>query len=131
MVLQGRRYLEQILGKGQKTKMISQRDIVLLKFPFSDLKSSKIRPALVLSNDDYNSRFEDFVAVPLTTNLQLREYTILITSNELETGRLIAESKVKVDRIFSVSKKLVRIKIGRLKQETYARIKSMLLDLIE
>ncbi|MGI0084097.1 MAG: type II toxin-antitoxin system PemK/MazF family toxin, partial [Nitrososphaerales archaeon] len=106
-------------------------DIVLLKFPFSDLKSSKIRPALVLSNDDYNSRFEDFVAVPLTTNLQLREYTILITSNELETGRLIAESKVKVDRIFSVSKKLVRIKIGRLKQETYARIKSMLLDLIE
>ena len=111
--------------------MISQRDIVLLKFPFSDLKSSKIRPAIVLSNDDYNSRFEDFVAVPLTTNLQLREYTILITSDELETGRLIAESKVKVDKIFSVSKKLVRIKVGRLKQETYAKIKSMLLDLIE
>ncbi|MGI0081418.1 MAG: type II toxin-antitoxin system PemK/MazF family toxin [Nitrososphaerales archaeon] len=67
----------------------------------------------------------------MTTNLQLREYTILITSNELETGRLIAESKVKIDRIFSVSKTLVRIKVGRLKQETYARIKSMLLDLIE
>ncbi len=40
--------------------MISQRDVVLLKFPFSDLRSSKVRPALVLSNDDYNSRFEDF-----------------------------------------------------------------------
>jgi len=110
--------------------MISQRDIVLLRFPFSDLKSSKIRPAIVLSNDQYNSRFEDFIAVPLTSNRQLRDYTILITSNELEAGRLIVESNVKVDRIFSVSKKLVRMKIGRLKQETYVKIKSMLLEII-
>ena len=61
------------LERDRRSKMILQRDIVLLTFPFSDLKSSKIRPAIVLSNDEYNSQFEDFVAVPLTSNLHLRD----------------------------------------------------------
>ncbi|MDG7043262.1 MAG: type II toxin-antitoxin system PemK/MazF family toxin, partial [Nitrososphaerota archaeon] len=46
--------------------MLSQRDIVLLSFPFSDLKSSKVRPAIVMSNDGYNRSSEDFIAVPIT-----------------------------------------------------------------
>ncbi len=79
--------------------MIFQRDI-LLTFPFSDLKSSKVRPAIVLSNNKYNRRSEDFVAVPLTSNLRLRDYVILVTINELESGNLIVNSKVKVDRVF-------------------------------
>lgn len=44
---------------------------------------------------------------------------------------MIAESNAKVDRIFSVSKKLVRLKIGRLKRETHVKIKGMLQELIE
>ncbi len=95
--------------------MIFQRDIVLITFPFSDLASAKVRPAVVLSNDKYNRNSEDFVAVPLTSNLRLRDYAIRITSNELESGKLIVDSKVKADRIFSVSQRLVRMKIGRIR----------------
>jgi mRNA-degrading endonuclease toxin of MazEF toxin-antitoxin module len=111
--------------------IVSQRDIVLLSFPFSDLKSSKVRPALVLSNNGYNRKFEDFIAVPLTTNLSLREYSIVVTNNNLENGRLIIDSSIKVDRIFSVSKKLVRMNIGRIDKETHNKIKKMLVELIE
>jgi mRNA interferase MazF len=68
--------------------VISQRDIVLLTFPFSNLQSSKVRPAIVLSNDRYNRRSEDFVAAPLTSNLKLRDYAILVSNNELESGNL-------------------------------------------
>ncbi|MHB1868174.1 MAG: type II toxin-antitoxin system PemK/MazF family toxin [Nitrososphaerales archaeon] len=50
--------------------MISRRDIVLLTFPFSDLSGSKVRPAVVLSNDEHNAKFEDFIAVPMTSNLK-------------------------------------------------------------
>ncbi|MEO9277244.1 MAG: type II toxin-antitoxin system PemK/MazF family toxin [Nitrososphaera sp.] len=64
--------------------MISQRDIILLSFPFSDLKSSKVRPAVVLSNSKYNRKFEDIVAVPLTTKMKSRDYSLLITNNDLE-----------------------------------------------
>jgi mRNA interferase MazF len=110
--------------------VIFQRDIVLLTFPFSDLASSKVRPAIVLSNDKYNRRSEDFVAVPLTSNLRLRDYAILVTNNDLESGNLIVDSKVKVDRVFSVSQRLVRMKIGRIKAEAHERITGMLFRLL-
>jgi mRNA interferase MazF len=83
--------------------LIHQRDIVLLRFPFSNLQSSKVRPAIVLSNDKYNQQSEDFVAVPVTSNLKLRDYTIQITNRQLESGNLIVNSKAKVDRVFSVN----------------------------
>ena len=38
-----------------------QRDVLLTKFPFSDLTRFKVRPVLVLSNDAYNRRFSDLV----------------------------------------------------------------------
>ncbi len=110
---------------------ISQRDIVLLSFPFSDLKGSKVRPALVLSNNSYNSKFEDFVAVPLTTRIKSREYSVLLTNDDLEKGELIIESRVKVDRIFSVSKRLVRMAIARINRQTHNKIKKILFELIE
>ena len=111
--------------------MIAQRDIVLLAFPFSDLKRSKVRPALVVSNDLYNKKFEDFIAVPLTTNLKSRDHSILITDKNLERGRLIVDSNIKTDKIFSVSKKLVRANIGKVNKETHDKVTRMLVDIIK
>lgn len=111
--------------------MLSQRDIVLLSFPFSDLKSSKVRPAIVMSNDGYNRSSEDFIAVPITSNLKFRDYAVLITNEDLESGRLIVDSKAKVDRVFSVSQRLVRMKIGRMKVETYNRLTAILFKLLK
>lgn len=128
MAKQERRHLGSV-PQGEQ-KVISQRDVVLLTFPFSDLESSKIRPAIVLSNDKYNRYSGDFVAVPLTSNLKLRDYAILVTNNELESGNLIVDSKVKVDRVFSVSQRLVRMKIGRIKPEVHERITGMLFELL-
>jgi mRNA interferase MazF len=102
----------------------------VLSFLFSDLRGSKVRPAIVLSNDRYNRRSEDFVAAPLTSNLKLRDYAILITNDQLETGRLIVDSKVKVDRVFSVSQQLVKMKIGRAKAEIHEKIISTLFELL-
>ena len=110
--------------------MILQRDIVLISFPFSDLQTSKIRPAVVLSNDAYNRDSEDFVAIPLTSNLKLRDYALLITNDELESGNLIVQSKAKVDRVFSVSQRLVRMKIGRLTVRTHKRLVDSLVELM-
>jgi mRNA interferase MazF len=102
----------------------------LLRFPFSNLRSSKVRPAIVLSNNKYNRNSEDFIAVPLTSNLRLKDYAILVTNNELESGNLIVDSKVKVDRIFSVSQRLVRMEIGRIRTDVHQSITTMLLDLL-
>lgn len=110
--------------------MVSQRDIVLISFPFSDMKKSKVRPVIVMSNDEYNNKFKDFIAIPLTSNLNLREYTIKITNKELESGNLIVESLAKIDKIVSIEKTLARKKIGRVKKDVHKKLKNMFLDII-
>ena len=110
--------------------MTVQRDIVLLPFPFSDLKQSKVRPVIVLSNDKYNKKYSDIVVVPLTSNLQKTDYDMLITNKNLEKGNLIADSKVKVDRIFSVEKKLIKMNIGKIDKQTFSKIRTLLSSLV-
>ncbi|MCL5068061.1 MAG: type II toxin-antitoxin system PemK/MazF family toxin [Thaumarchaeota archaeon] len=114
----------QISGKeGTKQKVnISQRDIMLLTFPFSNLKGAKVRPALVIANNSYNSKFDDFLAVPLMSNLHVRDFCIGVTNEDLESGNLIVKSKLKADKMFSANKELVRMKIGKLKNEVHERV---------
>lgn len=111
-------------------RLILQRDIVLISFPFTDLRTSKVRPAVALSRDSYNRRSEDFIAAPLTSNLKLTDYAVLITNGDLESGRLVVDSKAKVDRVFSVSQSLVRMKVGRVKAETHQKMVRMLAGLV-
>jgi hypothetical protein len=69
------------------------------------------------------------VAIPLTSKLKLRDYAIFVTDNELESGNLIIESKAKVDRVFSVRQRLVRM-IGRITPEVHERITGILFELL-
>jgi mRNA interferase MazF len=105
--------------------MLEQRDIVLLRFPFSDLGGSKVRPALVISKDEYNAKTQDFIAVAITSNLKTRGPSILLTNYDLEKGRLIVDSKIKPGKIFSASKKLIRMSIGRVVCSIILKIRSI------
>ena len=42
-------------------------DIVLVSFPFTDLSSSKRRPALVVSPDPFNEQGQDVVLIAITS----------------------------------------------------------------
>ncbi|MYA63196.1 MAG: type II toxin-antitoxin system PemK/MazF family toxin [Gemmatimonadetes bacterium] len=46
-----------------------QGDTVLVSFPFTDLSSSKRRPALVLSPDSFNAAGEDLVLAAVTSQI--------------------------------------------------------------
>ena len=51
------------------TMAYRQGDIVLVSFPFTDLTSSKRRPALVLSPDSFNAAGEDLVLAAVTSQI--------------------------------------------------------------
>lgn len=112
------------------TSFPSQRDIVLILFPFSNLKAAKVRPVVVMSNDNYNKKSNDFIAIPLTSNLKLRDHALLISRSEMESGLLIVDSNAKIDRIFSLQQSLIKMKIGGIKKETYKKLKNMLMEIM-
>ena len=45
-------------------------DVVLVRFPFTDLRSSKKRPALILSPAEYSARYGDVVVMGMTSQEQ-------------------------------------------------------------
>lgn len=108
---------------------VVQKEIVLLPYPFSDLESLKIRPALVVSNDIFNNNSNDCVMVPLTSVIKDELYSIVISKEDLSAGRLIKTSRIKVDKIFAVQKSLIKMKIGRLNNKSFDKVRKELLRL--
>lgn len=106
--------------------VILQRSVVILPFPFSDLQRRKARPAIIISNDTYNKISNDVVAVPLTSNLRPSEYSIPVTSQDMEFGELIVTSNIRIDKIFSVEKKIIIKHIGKINKKTHTAISKLL-----
>lgn len=55
----------------------SKGDVVLLPYPFTDLKTTKVRPAVVIATQD--GRYSDVFVVPLTSrtgNLNIGEFVL-------------------------------------------------------
>ncbi|MHB1687479.1 MAG: type II toxin-antitoxin system PemK/MazF family toxin [Ignavibacteriaceae bacterium] len=92
------------------------RKIFLAKIFFTDLSGYKIRPILIIK--EYKD--EDFLYLPLTTNLSLSGITI--SSQDLESGNLNKPSVVIVPKISIMHKNFLIKEIGTVKQNTLINI---------
>lgn len=110
--------------------MYKQRDILLIPIPFSDLTSSKKRPVLVLSNDDYNNKTDDVIVAAITSNITRKDYTVIISNRDMEEGNLHVDSCVRVDKIYTLSQNIVINRFGRVKPEVLNKIKEKLNKII-
>lgn len=99
-----------------------QRDIVLTKFPFSNLADFKVRPVLVLSKNSYNRKYADVIVCAVTSNLEESEYGHTITTASLEEGHLKLTSKIRVDAIANIEQAIILKKIGCLKPALFNEV---------
>ena len=106
---------------------VQQKDLVLLPYPFSDLEGTKVRPALIVSNDLFNKKSFDCIMVPLTTVIKDEPYSIIINQEDLSSGKLLKSSRIRADKIFTVEKNLIVMKIGVINNNTFDKIKSEIL----
>lgn len=100
-------------------------DIVLIRFPFTDLTTSKKRPALVLSPERYQRRHNDVVLLPLTSVEQ--DYPVL---TGWQAAGLLKPTWVKpllatVSRVFVVSR------LGALQPDDYQRARDALSSMLD
>jgi mRNA interferase MazF len=110
--------------------MPEQGDIVLIPIPFTDLSSQKRRPVVVVSNDAYNRKAADMIVVAMTSNPAPVDYGFTISSSDLEKGALNRPTKVRVDKIYTLSQAIVVKTFGRVNVATLDRIRQTLQGLI-
>lgn len=97
--------------------MMKQRDILLVPFPFSDQSGKKVRPIIVISNDEFNESSEDLIVIGITSNISKDKYTLNLNNKDLEEGKLYNACCVKVENILRLDKSLIIKKIGKIKKE--------------
>lgn len=105
-------------------------DLLLVPFPFSDQSGRKVRPVIVISNDEFNVNSEDLIVVGVTSNLSKDRYTLNLPNEELEEGNLIAKCCVKCESILKIDKEIIIKKIGKISKEKLEKIRKLIIEII-
>ena len=98
--------------------MIEQKDLLLVPFPFSDQSGKKVRPVVVISNNEFNKKSDDLIVLGLTSNISKDQYTISLENTNLDEGKLFTKCSIKIENILKLDKDLIIKKIGKINQET-------------
>jgi mRNA interferase MazF len=99
-------------------------DIILVHFPFTDLSSTKQRPALVVSSDALNAVSEDVLVVAISSQVpaRLAAEEFLIPSGDLAACGLPKPSIVRLAKLASLHRQLVIKRIGFMPEPVLRRI---------
>lgn len=96
--------------------MVKRGDIILITIPFSDLTSSKVRPALVLSPEDQSEN--DLIVALITTNihrpLRPTDHPIRTGEKDFAATGLRQDSVFRMSKIFNLDKTLAKRRLGRV-----------------
>ena len=87
-------------------------DVVVLPFPFSDLSSSKKRPALVAAK----LQGDDIILCQITSEARRDNYAVPLEAKDFKTGKLDIKSMVRPNKIFTADTSIIAYKIGTLKE---------------
>lgn len=86
-------------------------DVVLLRFPFSDLSGVKIRPAAVLAVVDR----DDFIACQITSQRKSDRFAVELTDSNFVEGGLRLTSFARPGKLFTADRRVVMKRVGRLR----------------
>ncbi len=102
-------------------------DVIVLEFPFSDLKISKRRPSLIIKVP----KGEDVIICQITAESQRKDVEVPISKNEFIIGELRKNSYVRIDKLTTIRKTKIKYKIGSLKQDKFNEILNKVCDFLK
>ena len=99
----------------------SAGDIVLVKFPFTDLKNSKKRPVLVVKSQ---SELDDIICFQITSSSR-QDNLLKIENDDFVNLPLPLASFVKYDKCFTINSEIVEKKIAKVDLNFLEKLKSL------
>jgi len=108
--------------------MIKRGDIVLLSFPFTNLTTTKVRPALVVSDDSFNKVSKDAIFLFITKKKYTTPFDLRINNANtgFKTSGLKESSTIRVSKVMCLEQKLVRRRLGFADRHILNRVDSAL-----
>ena len=102
-------------------------DIVVLPFPFSDLSSSKRRPALVLVDLKGN----DLILCQITSKMILDDMSVRIEVSDTENGSLNDVSNIRPNKLFTADENILLYKLGNLRPPKFNEVIDVIVDMFK
>lgn len=105
-------------------------DVLLVRFPFTNGTGAKVRPALVVQNDQDNQRLSNVVVVAITTTThrsgRATQLSIEAASSIGRQSGLLRDSVVTCENIATLDKGLLLRKIGALAKDAMDQVNQCL-----
>ena len=103
--------------------------IVLVPFPFTDLKSSKKRPALVLTSVPFKKTGGLVIVAMITSQTHSENIQGDYLIESWKEAGLLHESKLRLAKLVSIENKLLLKKMGEIPANELKKIKKEFTDL--
>lgn len=102
--------------------------IVLVPFPFDDLSSSKVRPAVCLTDEiqPYEHVVLAFITSKVSANPSSTDFTIDSQDIDFAQTGLKVSSTIRLHRLMTISKTIIQRKLGELSKNQQMEIENRL-----
>ena len=94
--------------------------IIAVRFPFSDLSSAKLRPALVLAE----AEFGNLIVCQITSKTYTSKSAVKITPSD--TSGMLRESYIRPDKIFTAAPEIVSRELAKLDTRKHVLVRDHL-----
>jgi mRNA interferase MazF len=105
---------------------LAARAVVLVRFPFSDLTQSKLRPALVLAAAGRG----DYVLCQITSNPYADSRAVELGEASFQEGSLQKTSYARPGKLFTASRSLIPRVVGKLELRSHEQVVAAVVTLL-
>lgn len=98
-------------------------DVVVVPFPFSDLRAVKKRPALVAAALTGG----DVILCQITSEARSDDYSIILSGGDFTEGSLNLTSRIRPNRLFTADKSILLYKAGSLKKRKISEVEQSII----
>jgi mRNA interferase MazF len=102
-------------------------DVVVAPFPYSDLTTSKKRPALVIALLEG----DDVILCQITSKAKHDNYAIPLANTDFKSGSLHQKSFIRPNRLFTADARIVLYRAGEVKRPKIDEVIAKIIEILE
>lgn len=97
-------------------------DIVLVRFPFSDYSTTKLRPALIISTDNEKDICVAFISSVVPAELEKTDVLLTEDDDDFSQTKLKKDSVFKMNKIATLDKSIILGRLGTVSEKLQKRL---------